>query len=253
MARKLSGGVAGEPSVGAIQVAPTAVVTAATDQSITLSPTGTGSLIITNNTILNAQNDLRFGDADSSNWVALQAPAVVATNVTWTLPAADGLNNQVLTTNGAGTLSWTAKDVVISDQTVSSSTHYVTITTATTGVATTLNVSSTKLTYQPSTGTLSSTIFNETSSMALKENFNPITDALDKILNLNAWTYDRKDGSQKNEAGLIAEQVYDVIPNIVTKDDAGNPSGINYTRLTAYLIEAVKSLKEEIDGLKGKQ
>jgi hypothetical protein len=58
------------------------------------------------NLTLNAQNDLRFADADSSNWVAFQAPATVASNVTWTLPSADGTNGFVLSTNGSGTLSW---------------------------------------------------------------------------------------------------------------------------------------------------
>lgn len=61
---------------------------------------------LTGDVTLNAQNDLRFADADSSNWVAFQAPATVASNVTWTLPAADGTANQVLSTNGSGTLSW---------------------------------------------------------------------------------------------------------------------------------------------------
>jgi hypothetical protein len=55
---------------------------------------------------INARGDLRFADLDSSNWVALQAPAAVSANVTWTLPNADGSNGQVLTTDGAGTLSW---------------------------------------------------------------------------------------------------------------------------------------------------
>jgi hypothetical protein len=55
---------------------------------------------------LNAQGDLRFADSDSSNWVAFQAPATVASNVTWTLPNADGTSGQVLSTNGSGTLSW---------------------------------------------------------------------------------------------------------------------------------------------------
>lgn len=55
---------------------------------------------------LNAQADLRFADSDSSNWVALQAPATVASNVTWTLPSADGSSGQALSTNGAGTLGW---------------------------------------------------------------------------------------------------------------------------------------------------
>ena len=58
------------------------------------------------NLTINAQGDLRFADSDSSNWVAFQAPATVASNVTWTLPNADGTANQVLSTNGSGTLSW---------------------------------------------------------------------------------------------------------------------------------------------------
>ena len=49
-----------------------------------------------------AQGDLKFNDADDSNYVAFQAPATVATNVTWTLPDADGNNGEVLATNGSG-------------------------------------------------------------------------------------------------------------------------------------------------------
>jgi hypothetical protein len=58
------------------------------------------------NLTLNAQGDVRFADSDSSNYVALQAPATVASNVTWTLPDADGTDGQVIKTNGSGTLSW---------------------------------------------------------------------------------------------------------------------------------------------------
>lgn len=57
---------------------------------------------------LNTQGDLRFADSDSSNYVAFQAPSTVASNVTWTLPGADGTSGQVLSTDGAGTLSWSA-------------------------------------------------------------------------------------------------------------------------------------------------
>ena len=59
------------------------------------------------NVQIGSQGDLRLGDSDNSNWVAFQAPATVASNVTWTLPSADGTANQVLQTNGSGTLSWT--------------------------------------------------------------------------------------------------------------------------------------------------
>jgi hypothetical protein len=67
---------------------------------------GDQDIVTTGNLTLNAQGDLRFGDSDSSNWVAFQAPATVSSNVTWTLPAADGTTGQVLSTNGSGTLSW---------------------------------------------------------------------------------------------------------------------------------------------------
>lgn len=65
-----------------------------------------GTITAKDNVTLNAQSDLRFADSDSSNWVALQAPATVASNVTWTLPSADGTTGQVLSTNGTGVLSW---------------------------------------------------------------------------------------------------------------------------------------------------
>jgi len=55
---------------------------------------------------LNGQGDVRFADSDSSHYVAFQAPSTVASNVTWTLPAADGTNGQVLQTNGSGVLSF---------------------------------------------------------------------------------------------------------------------------------------------------
>ena len=98
--------------------------------------------------------------------------------------------------------------------------------------------------------TISATTVTETSSIALKENVMPITNALDTILSLVGVTYDRKDGSRKGEAGLIAEDVDKVIPNLVSKDKDGNPEGIYYTKLTAYLIESIKTLEKEITKLK---
>jgi hypothetical protein len=49
---------------------------------------------------------LRLADSDASNYVALQAPATVTSNVTLTLPGDDGDSGQVLSTDGAGALSW---------------------------------------------------------------------------------------------------------------------------------------------------
>lgn len=73
--------------------------------------------VITGDVTLNAQSDLRFADADSSNWVAFQAPSTVSSNVTWTLPSADGASGSVLSTNASGTLSWRGITTSTSDPT----------------------------------------------------------------------------------------------------------------------------------------
>ena len=75
---------------------------------------------------------------------------------------------------------------------------------------------------------------------------------LDLIQQLAGVTYDRKDGSKKNEAGLIAEDVEKVLPNLIGYDENGKPVGIHYTKLTAYLIEAVKELTDKIKRLENK-
>lgn len=98
---------------------------------------------------------------------------------------------------------------------------------------------------------LTATTISETSSLTLKQNISQIENGLDSILSLTGVLYDRKDNSKKNEAGLIAEDVYKVLPNLVTLDKNGKPEGISYTKITAYLIEAVKELKKEIEQLKG--
>lgn len=92
----------------------------------------------------------------------------------------------------------------------------------------------------------------ETSSIALKENVQPISGALDVVKQLMGVIYDRKDKSSINEAGLIAEDVNKVLPNLVVKDAKGNPYGIQYTKLVAYLVEAIKDQQEQIDELKKK-
>jgi hypothetical protein len=249
MGRRVTNGTVGSAGLGNFTVSGTTLV-GPSNSDITLDPVGTGVLKVAGDTQLNAQGDLRFGDADSSNWVAFQAPSTVATNVTWTLPAADGSSGQALTTNGSGTLSWSTNTVSLSDETTNA-TRYLTFAAATSGTASTVYISSGKFTVNPSTGVLTTVSITESSSIALKENVAPIENALDSIMRLVGVTYDRRDGSKKEEAGLIAEDVDKVLPNLVTKDEEGNPDAIHYTKLTAYLIEAVKSLKAEINSLKG--
>ena len=51
---------------------------------------GTEQILFDANGItLQLQNDLRFADADSSNYVGFKAPATVSSSLTWVLPSAD--------------------------------------------------------------------------------------------------------------------------------------------------------------------
>ena len=59
-----------------------------------------------NGVTLNLQNEIRFGDANSSHYIGLKADTTVGTNFTFTLPTADGSNGQFLKTDGSGKLSF---------------------------------------------------------------------------------------------------------------------------------------------------
>jgi hypothetical protein len=98
--------------------------------------------------------------------------------------------------------------------------------------------------------TIGGTITEE-SSIALKENIRPLEN-LDGLYSINAYKYDKIDGSQKDEAGFIAEEVYKHLPELVQLKD-GKPESVKYTKMTTYLLEAIKKLKTEIDMLKRKK
>jgi len=78
------------------------------DSSITTPVTVTGSA--------SAGAEIRLPeDTDNgSNYVALKAADTIASDVTFTLPSADGTTGQALTTNGSGTLSFSDVSVSLS-------------------------------------------------------------------------------------------------------------------------------------------
>ena len=64
--------------------------------------------VLANSSTINLvnQNEVRFEDASGGEYVALKAPTTVSSNLTLTLPSADGTSGQALTTNGSGALSF---------------------------------------------------------------------------------------------------------------------------------------------------
>ena len=88
------------------------------------------------------------------------------------------------------------------------------------------------------------------SSRRWKTNIKTNEGALDKVQSLRGVTYDWKaDG--KHDIGLIAEEVGKVIPEVVAYEENGvDAKSVDYPRLVAVLIEAVKEQQDVIDHLK---
>jgi hypothetical protein len=88
------------------------------------------------------------------------------------------------------------------------------------------------------------------SSRRWKTNIRPIHNALGMVEQLRGVSYDLK-GSGKHEIGVIAEEVGAVVPEVVSYEENGKDArGVDYSRLTALLIEAVKQQQREIRDLK---
>ena len=136
--------------------------TSTTVAGLGIAQTFTQDQTIAGNLTLNGQGDVRFADGDSSNWVAFQGAANITSNVTWTLPAADGSNGQVLSTDGTGALSWitpsSGTSITISNDTSTASDLYPSFFSATSGTASTVFTSNAKLLYKPSTGEFKSEV-----------------------------------------------------------------------------------------------
>jgi hypothetical protein len=83
----------------------TGLSTTATGTVLTLSDSASTSTV---NLIIDNQKEIRFREttANGTNYIALKAPASVSADLTFTLPATDGTNGQVLSTNGSGVLSF---------------------------------------------------------------------------------------------------------------------------------------------------
>ena len=78
------------------------------------------------------------------------------------------------------------------------------------------------------------------SSRRWKTNIQTLHGALEKVQRLRGVSYDLKANGQ-HEVGVIAEEVGTVVPELVTYEANGKDArGVDYSRLTALLIEATK-------------
>ena len=88
------------------------------------------------------------------------------------------------------------------------------------------------------------------SDARLKDNIETIKNGLDKVEQLRGVTYTR---DKKESIGVIAQEVEKILPEIVlTADDEMGTKSVDYSRITAVLIEAVKDLSAKVKKLEGK-
>lgn len=130
------------------------------------------------------------------------------------------------------------------DDTSTNATYYPVV--ATTAGGSTARTSSTKLTFNPSTGTLSSTVFNSLSDINYKKNINTLDHALYKVDLMRGVSFHWKDTDNKS-SGVIAQEIEKVAPELVT--ETNGIKNVNYDGLIGYLIESIKELKARIEKL----
>lgn len=151
--------------------------------------------------------------------------------------------------------------ISISDDTTTNATYYLGMATATSGTLSALTISSTKLTFNPSTGNLvAGGTVTANSDEKLKTNVKTLENALDKVLNLRGVEFDRVDTGE-HQIGVIAQEVEKVVPDVVyPKGPAPDyeTKSVAYANLVGLLIEAIKEqnlrieyLEAQLQGLTG--
>ncbi len=89
---------------------------------------------------------------------------------------------------------------------------------------------------------------NTPSDVALKDNIIRITNSLDILEKITGLTFNWKSDGVKSY-GVSAQEIEKVLPEIVNTRNDGF-KGVNYLNLIAFLIEAVKDLKKDINEIK---
>ena len=88
------------------------------------------------------------------------------------------------------------------------------------------------------------------SDARVKENVETIPNALEKVTALRGVNFN-KIGEEKRSTGVIAQEVAEVIPEVVHESEDGM-LGVAYGNITGLLIEAIKEQQKQIDELKAK-
>ena len=90
------------------------------------------------------------------------------------------------------------------------------------------------------------------SDARVKDEIETIPNALDKVNKLRGVTFKRTDegSTDKRMMGVIAQEVLDIIPEVVNQRESDGHYSVSYGNMVGILIEAVKELKAEVEELK---
>lgn len=100
------------------------------------------------------------------------------------------------------------------------------------------------------TGEITSPFFYSESDIALKDEVNPIKDALEKVLEITGVNFIWKKTNQQG-IGVIAQDVEKIIPHIVSTSKSGYKT-VQYDSLIPLLVEAIKEQQVQIEELRNK-
>jgi len=100
-----------------------------------------------------------------------------------------------------------------------------------------------------------STSINAISDITLKENIKPLETGLNEVIKLQPRRFDWKNGDGKNIAGFIAQEVEEVLPDLVSEykyTDEETKKSLKMGDMIPTLVKAIQELKAEVDILKNK-
>jgi len=98
-----------------------------------------------------------------------------------------------------------------------------------------------------------STSINAISDITLKENIKPLETGLNEVMKLQPKRFDWKNGDGKNIAGFVAQEVEEILPDLVSDykyNDEETKKAIKMGDMIPTLVKAIQELKAEVDLLK---
>jgi hypothetical protein len=160
-----------------------------------------------------------------------------------------GVSGQVLSSNGSGvywanTATGGGGGATLTANNTDSQTFFLPMTNTSSGTWSNAVVSTTKLNFVPSTGTLNATIFNALSDISLKKDVETISNALELVGSMRGVNFKWVDNSQ-SASGVIAQELESIAPELVS--ETNDIKNVNYDGIIAYLIEAIKDIKNRLD------